>query len=126
MAKVSLFFCLVICFSKEVEKLDCESYYDLLNRVDQYIILDTRLKDQYNFERIPSAYWAGDKETLDSIVKKLSLQTNIFIYCDYGDRTVEVYEILRDNYGFENIYDLDKGFEEWKYQNYPVDTLLIE
>ncbi len=99
-------------------------YFSSLSESENYILLDTRMYEQYIEERIPGALWAGESAVLDTVLEGLDKSTDIFIYCSYGDRTRPVLKILKRK-GFKFLFDLDGGLERWYEEGFPIDDSRI-
>ncbi|ASB49047.1 rhodanese-like domain-containing protein [Alkalitalea saponilacus] len=107
-----------------VFRMNSIEYSDAMEASENYILLDVRMYEKYQLERIPSALYAGERKHLDEITANLDKDTDVFIYCSYGDRSVEVVKILKRK-RFKTIYDLEHGFEQWYMDKMPIDTLKI-
>jgi rhodanese-related sulfurtransferase len=118
------FLLVVVPVSPQHHLLSSEFYYKM-NSDKNVIILDVRLYEKYNEERIPQSFYAGEKKVLLKLMNDKSKDISILVYGDYGERSKAVLEILEAE-GFKNIYHLKYGFLEWKEQNFPVDDTPIE
>jgi rhodanese-related sulfurtransferase len=83
-----------------------------------YVIFDTRKKEEYDISHLPNATWVGEKYD----VKKLSAvgkDTKIVVYCSVGIRSEEYgEEMLQD--GFTQVYNLYGSIFYWKDAGYNV------
>jgi len=100
--------------------LSAYDFYTMMDTCDNLVLLDIRLENSYNKERIPGAIYAGEKKVLFSLIDSLDKNIPLLLYCDYGKRSKTVVNILQSK-GFKNIYHLKRGFDLWKKENYPVD-----
>lgn len=108
-------------FVKFIEPAD---FYEMTSEYNQYLLIDVRVWNDYQINRIPDAVWGGDLLHLNNLVSNLDVNTPLFIYCDYGDRTRVVAKILKKK-GFKKIYQLNGGLSSWINQNFPLDTTCV-
>ncbi len=111
-----------------------KSGYTLLSPIDFYerisedstgIILDVRLYKDYAESRIKGALWAGEKEELIEILKDVSKEQNIYLYCYEGRaRGKAVIDILLDM-EYKNIFFLKGGFNGWVKKGFETDKIKI-
>ena len=80
-----------------------------------YIILDTREKQEFDVSRIPGAIWVGDEEiNLDQFRSRIKqLDTSIIVYCSVGVRSEDFGEQLIDA-GYTDVRNLYGGIFQWK------------
>ena len=91
-------------------------------RMDQenYLILDTRKKEEYNVSHIPGAIWTSEKpekSLIDSL--KTTNKKPIVVYCSVGIRSEDFGEKLK-KMGFANVKNLYGGIFVWKDTGYTV------
>ena len=91
-------------------------------KMDQndYLILDTRKKEEYDVSHIPGAIWV-DQNVEDSIYAfaKAYKEKPIVVYCSVGIRSEQFGEKLQKQ-GFNNIQNLYGSIFAWKDQGYEV------
>ncbi len=84
-----------------------------------YVILDTREKEEYDVSHIPGAILVGynklDKKALRAIPK----DANIVLYCSVGYRSEKIGKKLQ-KMGYTNVHNLFGSIFEWVNQGYPV------
>lgn len=85
---------------------------------DQYIILDTRKKAEYEVSHLPGAIWVGEKLDLE-LIDDISIEKPIVVYCSVGIRSEDYGEELLKA-GFENVYNLYGSIFSWKDAGYNV------
>ena len=120
-----LFILLFPFFAANGQKhISSADFYEKMNTHQDYIILDVRLYEEFLEDRIPGAFYAGEKKVLMKLVKDKSKETLMLVYCEYGERSNTVLKIL-DSKGFQNVYHLENGYLEWKEQGFPVDDTNI-
>jgi hydroxyacylglutathione hydrolase len=100
-------------------------FFNLLGKQTDVLLLDVRIKAEYEVEHIASAQWAGSEMALDSIVANYPKQEPVFIYCDYGQRTKSVVKLLKKK-RFKQIIELEGGLELWKEQGFPLSKNNIQ
>ncbi len=120
-----IFFLIVFAINGNGENLSCTEFYKVINEADHAVVLDTRICEEFKNERIPGALYAGEKKILLNLVSDMKKDRPLLIYCDYGDRSQTVIQILKKE-GFKNLYHLEKGFDEWRKQEFPVDDHPME
>ena len=88
---------------------------------ENYIILDTREKEEYDVSRIPGAVWAGYKKfNLYQLKSQLTEQdTSIVVYCSVGVRSEDIGEDLIEA-GYSDVRNLYGGIFEWKNKGFKV------
>ncbi|MBC7524293.1 MAG: rhodanese-like domain-containing protein [Flavobacterium sp.] len=79
------------------------------------IILDVRTQDECNDGIIPDAIlndiYKGQE--FISALDKLDKSKKYFVYCKGGGRSAQACNIM-SQLGFENVYNLEGGFMNWK------------
>ena len=96
-----------------------------LNDTTDFILLDTRKKEEFQISHLEDAIWAGfQKFNMDSIQAKIpDTTTPIVVYCSIGVRSEKIGEKLQKA-GYHNVKNLYGGIFEWKNQgNAVVDSL---
>ena len=90
---------------------------------ENYILLDTRKKEEYNVSHIPGAIWVGERLNtilLDSL--QLKKTQPIVVYCSVGVRS-ETYGNQMKNNGFTQIKNLYGSIFAWKNAGFAVIDL---
>lgn len=100
--------------------VDYISVPDLANS-REYIILDTRKKEEYSVSHLRDAIWTGYREfRIDHIPDYVTdKNTPIVVYCSVGVRSEDIGEKLREA-GYSNVKNLYGGIFEWKNKGFPV------
>ncbi|WP_157998109.1 rhodanese-like domain-containing protein [Thermophagus xiamenensis] len=83
------------------------------------VVIDVRNKEEFLEERIPGAISCENKDALFQVTDTIDKQQPILVYCNMGNRSKSALELLK-NKGFKNIYQLKKGFVEWRRKGYPI------
>ena len=105
-----------------VKGIDPHDFYLSIMELDEVIILDVRLWEDYASDRIINSIWAGEMSELEKVVENIDKNRSIFLYCDYDDRSSVVSKILKKK-GFKRIFKLEGGLMDWKNMGFPVDTI---
>ena len=100
--------------------VSCAEFYNIMNSEKEAVILDVRIYEEYRQNRIPGAVYAGEKDVLMEVVSDISKETPLLIYCDHGERSLTVCDILM-NEGFQNLFHLEEGFQKWRKLDFPMD-----
>ena len=97
---------------------DLDKKFDVPNIVadsliqDQYLILDSREKEEYQISHIKNAVWIGYNDFNISILDSVHHDKEIIVYCSVGYRSSKIAIELHDN-GFKNVYNLYGGIFNW-------------
>lgn len=85
------------------------------------VVIDLRTNDEINKGYIKGSaqldFLAKDAETQ---IDKLDKTKTYYIYCAGGGRSAEAAEMMEKK-GFKKVYNLEKGFSEWKQSGYPIE-----
>lgn len=85
-----------------------------------YLILDTRKKEEYNVSHIPNAVWGGEKVNESAFAKAYPDKSQpIVVYCSIGVRSEKFGESLQ-KLGYKNVYNLYGSIFSWKDKGYTV------
>ena len=103
------------------KNLDASEFYIKMESNPASVVLDVRLFSDYKKDRIPGALIAEKKSKLIPLTDTINRKTPILVYCDDGERSQTVCEILVEEHGFHKVYNLKKGLLEWKRQGLPMD-----
>jgi rhodanese-related sulfurtransferase len=85
---------------------------------DNYVILDTRKKNEYEVSHLPGAIWVGEKLNSKRLPNLLSHQ-KIVVYCSVGVRSENYGEQLLKA-GFSQVFNLYGSIFSWKDAGYEV------
>jgi rhodanese-related sulfurtransferase len=97
---------------------DLDNKFDVPNVVadslvqDQYLILDSREKEEYQISHIENAVWVGYDDFDISVLDSVQQDKKIIVYCSVGYRSSKIAVELNDN-GFKNVYNLYGGIFNW-------------
>ena len=87
-----------------------------------YLILDTRKREEYDVSHIPGAIWVSEKMN-DSIYAFAKAQKDkpIVVYCSVGIRSEDFGESLQKN-GFTNVHNLYGSIFSWKDKGFTLEN----
>jgi len=103
-----------ISHSVEVISVD-----ELNETISEYVLLDTREKEEYDISKIPGATYFGYDEPDYSVLDKLDKEQPIVMYCSIGYRSEKMGEELQKR-GFTNVKNLYGSIFEWANKDYPL------
>jgi len=81
-------------------------------RACELLILDVRDQRSYAAGHIPEARWVSDKEVYELLTSHPK-QHPVLIYCYHGNAS-QTYAQTFVDFGFEDVFSLDGGFEHWR------------
>lgn len=99
-----------------VGQISCEELY--LHQ-KEYILLDTREKEEFEISHIEGSRWVGYDKIQWDVINTLSKENKIVCYCSVGYRSEKVCNKLRER-GFQEVYNLYGSIFEWANRNYPL------
>jgi rhodanese-related sulfurtransferase len=97
---------------------DLDKEFDVPNIIadsikqDQYLILDSREKEEYQVSHIKDAIWIGYDDFDISVLDSINHDKEIIVYCSVGYRSSKITLELYNN-GFNNVYNLYGGIFNW-------------
>ena len=92
---------------------------DLVERQDQMLILDARDRKEFDMSHIPNATFIGYKNWDKNVLKDVSKDTPIVLYCSIGYRSEKIGEKLL-KMGYTNVKNLYGSIFEWVNQGNPI------
>lgn len=84
-----------------------------------FVILDARERKEFDVSHIEGARYAGYDDFDKNVVKNLSPNTPIVVYCSIGYRSEKIAARLQKQ-GFRKVYNLYGSIFEWVNRGYPV------
>jgi len=85
---------------------------------DQYVVLDTRKKKEYDVSHLPGAIWVGERYK-NKRMPELGKDVKIVVYCSVGIRSESFGEkMLKD--GYTDVNNLYGSIFSWKDAGYEV------
>jgi rhodanese-related sulfurtransferase len=84
------------------------------------ILLDVRSAFEFKGDKIKGAQNISvSSPDFNARIDNLDKNKTYLLYCQHGPRGKEAAKIMKDK-GFQHVYNLSGGMEEWKYYNKPV------
>lgn len=121
----------LLCLFTSVNIASAQGGYTNVNAADfkakmekdkQGVLVDLRTADEIAKGKIKGAveidFLAMD---IEKKIDALDKSKTYYIYCAGGGRSAECAEMMV-NKGFKNVYNLQKGFMEWKKAGLPIET----
>ena len=106
-------------FQNKVIPITVEQVKKIIDRNEDYLILDVRTEDEYNEGHLVSAILIPVDE-LEERLNELPKNKPIIVYCRSGRRSSKAADILLKN-KFSPIYEMTGGIELWKKNGYPLE-----
>ncbi len=94
-------------------------YPEEIERTDEFQILDTREKEEFEVSHLPNATWVGYETFSLQNVRNLDKNKPVLVYCTVGARSQEIGEKLKTA-GFAEVYNLYGGIIHWANEDYPL------
>jgi rhodanese-related sulfurtransferase len=92
------------------------SVQELAMDYDEYVVLDTRKKEEYDVSHLPSAIWVGEKWRSSTRFKK---KDKLVVYCSVGVRS-EYYGEQLQKAGYTDVKNLYGSIFAWKDAGFEV------
>jgi len=128
---VAIFFLLIGCVSQQVWAQKTQQEFDQMlkemyaytvplltpsefskENPQDFLILDTREKGEYNVSHIPEAVYTGYNNFKKKLLNDIPKDKPILVYCSVGYRSERIGEKLQ-KMGFTNVYNLYGGIFNW-------------
>jgi len=95
--------------------ISAEEAHTMMEKSDNYILVDVRTEEEYNDQRIEGAILIPDFEISERAEAELpDKDATILVYCRSGRRSASAAEILV-SMGYTNVYDIG-GIIDWPYE----------
>lgn len=94
--------------------LEPNDFRKALRETQKPVLLDVRMKWEYDKEKIPKSQNAdiSQKDSFQKKVDHIDRAKPLFVYCQGGVRSAKASRILTEM-GFENVYNLKGGIRQW-------------
>ncbi len=122
MRKLIIILFVLFNLSFAYEDIDAKTFYDIMQKEKDIIILDVRTPMEYKQDgHIPNSILIPVQE-LPKNVNQLEKFKNkkILVYCRSGNRSSVASRFL-EQVGFKKVYNLKSGIMEWKRLNLPIE-----
>ena len=84
------------------------------------VLLDVRSAFEFKGDKIKGAQNISvSSPDFNSRIENLDKNKTYLVYCQHGPRGKEAAKTMKEK-GFQHVYNLSGGIEEWKYYNKPV------
>lgn len=121
-----LFFTTAFAFPGQPWKeLPPKKFHAQIQAHPEAMILDTRMVEKYERNRIPGAQPAPYTEALKALTDTLAKDHRLLVYCGHDDRSTHVARMLNKEMGFKNVFRLKGGLIKWEKENLPLDTTAV-
>lgn len=90
-----------------------------ITNLNNYQVLDTREKVEFEVSHLPGAKWVGYDTFSIENVEDLDKNQPVLVYCTVGARSQDVGKKLRDA-GFKRVYNLYGGIIQWSNESQPL------
>ncbi|MGB3606381.1 MAG: rhodanese-like domain-containing protein [Psychroserpens sp.] len=122
---VAIFFLAIGCKEEsqtEIKMISTEEIQSLLEQ-DDIQLVDVRTLEEYQAGHIMKAQNIDIlSPTFDDDIVKLDKSKPVVVYCKSGGRSAKCSKLMKAA-GFVKIYDLDGGFEKWKFDELEIETI---
>jgi len=94
---------------------------EIKDSMEQYVLLDSREKEEYQVSHIAGSRWVGYDNFDLAQLNDLPKDSKIVVYCSVGYRSGKVVEKLMKS-GFSNVQNLWGGIFYWVNMGYEVEN----
>lgn len=104
-----------------ITNLSSEHFKEKITEDKKAIIIDLRTDDELGKGQIPGAVqinYLG--KNFDTQIAALDKNKTYYVYCQGGGRSADAAQYM-EKQGFKKVYNLEKGFSDWKAKGFPVD-----
>jgi sulfur-carrier protein adenylyltransferase/sulfurtransferase len=95
---------------------------ELHENYEDYFVVDIRSKEERTNGMLPNAV-SIEKDKLSDSISLLPRDKKILVYCHFGETSKPVVDLLRKNYGFNKVYNLFGGINDWSIE---IDNSIIQ
>lgn len=99
-----------------VPLISCET---LNKESGNFLVLDTREREEYLVSHIPGAVYVGYKQYDFTLLESTPRDQLIVVYCSIGYRSEKIGEKLKEQ-GFTGVYNLYGSIFEWTNRGFPL------
>lgn len=92
------------------------SVQELAMNYTEYVVLDTRQKEEYDVSHLPDAIWVGERWRSST---RWKTDVKIVVYCSVGVRSEDYGEQMQDA-GYKEVKNLYGSIFAWKDAGYDV------
>jgi rhodanese-related sulfurtransferase len=92
---------------------DVQTVKNMLERKEDFVLLDCREQEEFNFARIDGSTWIPMKEIPGRIDDLAEFRDKrVVVHCHHGGRSMRVAEWLRQQ-GFKEAQSMKGGIDAW-------------
>jgi len=96
---------------KPVKSINVQQLHQLLQEKANIQVVDVRETYEYDIANIQGELMP--KSEVTNYIPKISKDKQVVVHCRSGKRSSDVIELLQDQYGFDNLYNLEGGILAW-------------
>jgi molybdopterin/thiamine biosynthesis adenylyltransferase/rhodanese-related sulfurtransferase len=100
-------FCGMKAIEKSVKKVSAEEFFDMQSRDVDLVVIDVREAYEHEIVSIPGIL--VPLSTLKANVHRIPLNRKVIVLCKSGIRSAKAIRILEDEFGYNNLYNLEGG-----------------
>lgn len=100
----------------DVPVISVDSFY---SEKEDFFILDTRTPDEYQMSHIRDAHYMNYSHPDYALLKDISKETPIVVYCSIGYRSEKIGRKLQ-KMGYTHVFNLYGSIFEWVNEGYPI------
>lgn len=97
---------------KEFIRIDTDAAKSILNNNSECILVDIRDENSYNEGHADGAICLN-QDNVQIFLERTNKSSPILVMCYHGNSSQSVADYLVKE-GFEEVYSIDGGYEEWK------------
>lgn len=86
---------------------------------EDYLVLDTRSREEFEVSHLENALWTGYSEFDSSLLGSVPVDAPIVCYCSVGYRSERIVAKLQ-SLGYKKVFNLYGGIFEWVNRGFPV------
>ena len=108
---------------KKIEQLSPEEAQKELEAGGDYVLLDTREPHEYAEAHLKGAVLVPPSEVAELARAEKAPDTSrrVIVYCRSGNRSARAAHQLQEEFGYENVANVDGGILAWQAAGLPVD-----
>src|ERR1700751_2531541 len=105
---------------QRVRETNVDEVKDMLDRGDNFVLVDVREESEYAKDHLPGAIHLGKGIIERDIEERVpGLKTPIVLYCGGGYRSALAADNLQ-KMGYTNVLSMDGGIRGWREKKYPL------
>lgn len=104
-----------------ITNVSSEQFREKIEADKGAVIIDLRTKDEIAKGYIPGSIqidFLG--KNFDTEMAALDKNKTYYVYCQAGGRSADAAAYM-EKQGFKKVYNLEKGFSDWKLKGLPID-----